>query len=107
MAKAVQRVSANVDIQIELWPVDRLKPYEGNARTHSNGQINQIAASITEFGWTNPALVDGDDGILAGHARILATKKLGLSASRQTLRPIAFFPGQGVKLQAETVILLG
>jgi ParB-like chromosome segregation protein Spo0J len=79
MAKAVQNISANIDIQIQRWPIERLKPYEGNARTHSNAQINQIAGSITEFGWTNPILVDAEDGIIAGHARWLAAQKLGMT----------------------------
>jgi ParB-like chromosome segregation protein Spo0J len=48
---------ANIDIQIQRWPIGRLRPYEGNARTHSNAQINQIAASMKEFGWTNPITV--------------------------------------------------
>lgn len=64
--------------QIEHWPIDRLKPYERNARTHSREQIEKIAASMTEFGFTNPILVDGQDGIIAGHGRIEAAKLLGL-----------------------------
>ena len=64
--------------RIELWPVDRLKPYERNARTHSAEQIAKIAASITEFGFTNPILVDSADGIIAGHGRLEAAKLLGL-----------------------------
>ena len=53
-----------------MWPLDRLVPYERNARTHSPEQIAQIVASIQEFGFTNPILVDGADGILAGHGRL-------------------------------------
>src|SRR5437879_8151220 len=64
---------------IERWPVDRLIPYDRNARTHSVEQIEQIAASIREFGFTNPILVDTQAGILAGHARLLAARKLNLS----------------------------
>jgi site-specific DNA-methyltransferase (adenine-specific) len=64
--------------QIEQWPLDRLKPYSRNARTHSPEQIAQIAASIQEFGFTNPILVASDDGILAGHGRLAAAKDLGL-----------------------------
>ena len=45
--------------RIELWPIDRLRPYERNPRTHSEAQVDQIAASMVEFGWTNPVLVDG------------------------------------------------
>jgi DNA modification methylase len=64
--------------RIELWPVDRLKPYERNARTHSVEQVAQIAASIVEFGFTNPILVDSNDGIIAGHGRLSAAQELGL-----------------------------
>ena len=65
--------------QIELWPVERLVPYARNARTHSEEQVAQIAASIVEFGFTNPILVDSNAGIVAGHGRLLAAKKLGLA----------------------------
>lgn len=65
--------------RIEHWPVARLVPYERNARTHSPEQVAQIAASIQEFGFTNPILVNGKDGILAGHGRLLAAKDLGLA----------------------------
>lgn len=68
----------NIDIQVEHWPIDRLIPRVNNPRTHSREQVAQIAASIREFGWTNPVLVGGDDGILAGHARVLAARKLGM-----------------------------
>ncbi len=64
--------------KIELWPLDRLRPYEKNARTHDDDQVEQIAASIVEFGFNNPVLVDSDDGIVAGHGRLLAAKKLDL-----------------------------
>jgi len=65
--------------RIELWPLTRLKPYERNARTHSADQVAQIAASIVEFGFTNPLLVDSSDGIIAGHGRLQAAQELGLS----------------------------
>ena len=65
--------------RIEMWPLDRLRPYERNARTHSPEQVAQIAASIQEFGFTNPILVDGADGILAGHGRLAAAKDMGLT----------------------------
>ena len=55
-----------------------LIPYVNNARTHSEQQVLQLAASIKEFGFTNPVLVDGENGIIAGHGRVLAAKKLGL-----------------------------
>jgi DNA modification methylase len=65
--------------RIELWPIDRLRPYERNPRTHSETQVDQIAASMVEFGWTNPILIDENAGILAGHGRLLAARKLGLA----------------------------
>ena len=65
--------------RIELWPADRLRPYERNPRTHSEAQVDQIAASMVEFGWTNPVLVDEQGGILAGHGRLLAARQLGLA----------------------------
>jgi ParB-like chromosome segregation protein Spo0J len=65
--------------RIELWPIDHLRPYERNPRTHSDAQVDQIAASMVEFGWTNPVLVDEQGGILAGHGRLLAARKLGLA----------------------------
>jgi DNA modification methylase len=68
----------NIDITVERWPIERLIPRVNNPRTHSREQVANIAASIKEFGWTNPVLVDGDDGILAGHARVLAARKLKL-----------------------------
>lgn len=67
------------DRQIQKWAVDRLLPYARNARTHSDEQVAQIAASIAEFGWTNPVLVGADGVIIAGHARLLAARKLGLT----------------------------
>jgi hypothetical protein len=63
---------------IETRPVDRLIPYVRNARTHSDDQIAQIAASIAEFGFVNPVLIGADDVIIAGHVRVLAAKSLGL-----------------------------
>lgn len=56
-----------------------LIPYVRNSRTHSDAQVAQIAASIKEFGWTNPILIDGENGIIAGHGRLLAARKLGQS----------------------------
>lgn len=64
--------------RIELWPVERLVPYERNARTHSPEQVAQLAASIAEFGFLNPILVDSKDGIIAGHGRLAAAKDMGL-----------------------------
>jgi ParB-like chromosome segregation protein Spo0J len=64
--------------QIELRSVRALLPHARNSRTHSDEQVAQVAASIREFGWTNPILVDGDGVVIAGHARLLAARKLGM-----------------------------
>ena len=66
-------------MEIEQRPISGLIPYTNNARTHSDEQVAKIAASIREFGWTNPVLVDGENGIIAGHGRVLAARKLGYS----------------------------
>ena len=63
---------------IEQRAVAELVPYASNARTHSAAQVAQIAGSIREFGFNNPVLVDGENGIIAGHGRVLAAQKLGL-----------------------------
>jgi DNA modification methylase len=64
---------------IEHVPVEQLVPYARNARTHSDAQVDQIAAAIREFGWTNPVLIDAAGGIIAGHGRVLAALKLGIA----------------------------
>ncbi|PWU03906.1 MAG: DNA methylase N-4 [Terriglobia bacterium] len=64
---------------IERWTLERLVPFVGNARTHNHEQIEQIAASITEFGFVNPILVGSDGVIIAGHARLRAAQRLGMS----------------------------
>jgi len=64
--------------KIEQRSVAKLIPYAANSRTHSDAQVAQIAASIKEFGWTNPILIDGDNTIIAGHGRLLAARKLGM-----------------------------
>ncbi len=69
---------AGVAKQIEMWLVEKLVPWARNPRTHSDAQVAQIAASIDEFGFNNPILVDSKAGIIAGHGRLLAAKKLGL-----------------------------
>lgn len=61
-----------------LTAIEELEPYEGNARTHTDAQVEKIAASIREFGFTNPVLIDRDGGIIAGHGRVLAAELLGL-----------------------------
>jgi DNA modification methylase len=63
--------------QVERWPLSKLIPFARNARTHSREQIKQIAASMTEWGWTVPVLIDEAGGIIAGHARCLAAELLG------------------------------
>jgi ParB-like chromosome segregation protein Spo0J len=65
-------------MQIVQRKVSELIPYVNNARTHSETQVTQIAASIKEFGFTNPILIDGDNGVIAGHGRLMAAKKLGM-----------------------------
>lgn len=66
-----------MQLEIKKVSVEKLIPYVRNSRTHSDAQVAQIAASIKEFGWTNPILVDGENGIIAGHGRLLAARKLG------------------------------
>ena len=71
---------------MKQWPADKVErraintliPYARNARTHSDEQVAQIAASIRELGWTTPVLVDEDGGIIAGHGRVMAARKLGI-----------------------------
>jgi DNA modification methylase len=65
-------------LEISYRPIDDLIPYARNARTHSDQQIAQIAGSIREFGWTNPVLIDETGGVIAGHGRILAARKLAM-----------------------------
>jgi ParB-like chromosome segregation protein Spo0J len=66
-------------LKIENVAVDTLIPYARNSRTHDDAQVAQIAASIKEFGFTNPVLIDADGGVIAGHGRILAARKLKLA----------------------------
>jgi DNA modification methylase len=65
---------------IVIRQVEELIPYARNSRTHSDAQVAQIAASVREFGWTNPVLIDGENGIIAGHGRVLAARKLGMDS---------------------------
>src|SRR3954453_2000610 len=78
MTDAATRLTALAE-RIELWPVERLRPYERNPRPHSEDQVEQLAASMVEFGFTNPILVDESNGILAGHGRLPAARQLGLN----------------------------
>jgi len=66
------------DMRVEVKSISTLRPYVNNPRTHSKRQIGEIAASIKEFGWTNPILIDDADNIIAGHGRLEAAKSLGL-----------------------------
>ena len=63
-------------IEIRYKKVEDLIPYVNNSRTHSDDQVAQIASSMKEFGWTNPILLDGENGIIAGHGRLMAARKL-------------------------------
>lgn len=65
---------------IETLPIDALVPYARNSRTHSPEQVAQIAASIREFGFTNPVLIDEAGGIIAGHGRVLGARAVGMDA---------------------------
>ena len=66
-------------MQIEHLALDALIPYARNSRTHSDEQVAQIAGSIREFGFTNPVLIDGEGGIIAGHGRVMGARQLGLA----------------------------
>lgn len=82
--KALGHASANLgerlrNLLVQFWPIDKLIPYARNARTHTDEQVAQVAASIAEFGWTNPILVGSDGIIIAGHARLAAARKLKMA----------------------------
>ena len=72
-------IKIRMSLEILYFPVANLIPYARNARTHSDAQVAQVAASIREFGWTNPVLIDPEGGIIAGHGRVLAARKLGMA----------------------------
>ena len=65
-------------MKVELWPIDKLIPYIRNARTITPAAVDKVAASIQEFGWQQPVVVDSDSVIIAGHALLLAARKLEL-----------------------------
>ena len=67
------------NLRVTYRPIAELKPYQRNARTHSKKQIRKIAASIKQFGFTNPVLIDGEGRIMAGHGRVKAAELLSLS----------------------------
>src|SRR5690348_7231274 len=66
--------------QVERWPLERLIPYANNPRSHSEADLDKIAASILKWGWTMPALADEAGGLISGHARVGAAAKLGLAS---------------------------
>jgi ParB family chromosome partitioning protein len=66
------------DMEILFKDINSLKPYSKNARTHSEKQVSQIVESIKEFGFTNPVLIDKNNGIIAGHGRVMAAQKIGM-----------------------------
>lgn len=73
------RKMSNENLVVEYRDIGELIPYARNARTHSDEQIAQIAGSIRAFGFNNPILVDKESGVIAGHGRLLAARKLGLN----------------------------
>src|SRR5687768_17660468 len=68
------------NMEVEVLPIAGLRPYPGNARTHSKKQIKQIATSIERFGFTNPVLISDDNEIIAGHGRVEAAKLLRIES---------------------------
>lgn len=72
------RTKARMASRIELWELDRLRPYDNNPRTHDEAQVEQIVRSIEEFGFNNPILVDSEAGIIAGHGRLMAARRMSL-----------------------------
>ena len=79
MTAPMRRAKEPEPLAIDYRSTTALIPYARNARTHSESQVALIAGSIREYGFTNPVLVDGESGIIAGHGRILAAMKLGLA----------------------------
>jgi DNA modification methylase len=79
MPVRLRHIETPEPLAIDYRPVASLIPYARNARTHSEAQVALIAGSIREFGFTNPVLIDGENGIIAGHGRVLAARKLGLT----------------------------
>jgi DNA modification methylase len=76
-----------MELKIEHWPLDRLIPYALNARTHSDDQVAQIAGSIAEFGFVNPVQVDENGVMIAGHGRVLAARRLGMTEAPVIVLP--------------------
>lgn len=73
------RTKQNPADKVEQWPIEKLVPYAKNSRTHSDAQVAQIAASIREWGWTTPVLVDETGSIIAGHGRLQAARRLQMT----------------------------
>ena len=73
------RTKQNPADKVEQWPIEKLVPYAKNSRTHSDEQVAQIAASIREWGWTTPILVDETGSIIAGHGRLQAARRLQMT----------------------------
>ena len=71
--------------EMKLVPLDKLVPYQNNARTHSPEQINKLRASLREFGFINPVIIDRDYGVIAGHGRIAAARAEGIQEVRCVL----------------------
>lgn len=69
---------SNLNPTVELWDIDKIKPYAGNAKQHPDDQIEKLATSIKTYGWSSPISVDTDGVVIAGHGRRLAAIKLGL-----------------------------
>ena len=69
----------NTTTELQLVPLDKLVPYQNNARTHSPEQINKLRSSLREFGFINPVIIDRDFGIIAGHGRVLAAREEGIT----------------------------
>jgi hypothetical protein len=88
-------------MQIETLPVDTLRPYPRNARTHSHKQIRQIANSIRRFGFCNPVLIDDQRQIIAGHGRVAAAKLLGMEQVPTVYRLEPFASLSGEKLASQ------
>ena len=90
----------NLPEAIEIWPVNRPQPYSRNARTHDAAQVEKIAASMLEFGFTNPILVDANETIIAGHGRLMAAKHLGRTEVPVIVKRWQDFTGKQAVLEA-------
>ena len=73
--------------KIEMWPMERVVPYATNAKIHNDEQVDKIAASMARFGWTVPVLVAEDGELIAGHGRLLAARRLGLTEAPVIVLP--------------------